>query len=104
MIKLRFDKGMGGFATLLALVPWEILKALGWSEEHAAYAAGALLFLAACGAIVWSRKPSAQRAFPISWLREDFRVDNFLLSFAGYALALLALYGGLWVFFLMAEP
>jgi len=94
---------MGGFATLLALVPWEILKALGWSEERATYAAFALLFLAACGAIVLSRKPSAQRVFPISWLQEDFHVDNFLRGFAGYAFTLLALFGGLWIFFHMVE-
>ncbi len=99
MIHIRFDKGMGGFATLLAMVPWEILQMLGWSEEHATYAACALLFVAACCAIMLSRRPSMQRVVPISWLREDFHVDNFLRGFAGYGLALLACFAGLAIFF-----
>jgi hypothetical protein len=87
----KLHTGAAAFATLLALIPWEVLKAAGVREELAAYAAAALLGLAAIAALGARSHSLGQRAFHIKAFRETFEMQAFLRDFAAFAFVELAL-------------
>lgn len=98
LVRARLHTAAGAFATLLAMIPWKILEALGFAESQAAIAAGAFLALAALAALGAQHAPFAQRSFYVAWARETFEVSAFVRAFARYAIALLVLFTGLWFF------
>lgn len=101
--RTRVDTAAGGFATLAALAPWEILKVAGLSEEHAWYIAGAMLGIAAIVAFAVRNATFAQRSFDLPPFRETFEVRRFLCAFALFAFAELALVGGVFVWLLASS-
>ncbi len=96
--RVPVDTAAGGFATLAAMIPWKVLEGVGASEDTAAAVAGALLLGAAVAALAARGAPFAQRQFEVAIYREQFRVPRFLQAFACFALAELALFGGIWLF------
>jgi hypothetical protein len=84
------------FSTLVLLLPWELLKAIGWSDDDAGLAAFSLLFPLGLAALALRRHPWAQHEF--EFVRETFRVSAYLRDLALFAWAELVLVIGIWVF------
>jgi len=91
--RVPVDTAAGGFATLIILVPWEICQGAGMREESATYLSAGLLLVMAFGALVLRRAPMAQKSYSLTLLDERFRIHDFLLAFALFALAELILAG-----------
>jgi len=101
--RLPAHTAAGGFATLVVMVPWKILEACGLPEGRAAALSAGLLLMAAIAALALRRAPFAQKQFPLKLYRETFQLSMFLQAFGIFALAELALVGGLYLF-LSAHP
>jgi hypothetical protein len=101
--RAKVHTAAAAFATLLALIPWELLRAAGVSEELSFYAAAALLGFAAIAALGMRSHSLGHRAFHIKALRETFEVQGFLRDFAVFAFTELALAGVILIFLATAR-
>lgn len=92
----RWETIAAAFSTLVLLLPWELLEALGWSEDDAGVAAFLLLFPLGLVALALRRHPwAAERKF--EFVRETFHVSAYLRDLAMFAWAELVLVIGLWL-------
>lgn len=98
MRQAKVHTATAAFATLLALIPWQLLRDAGVSEELSFYATAALLGLAAIAALGMRSHSLGQRAFRMKALRETFEVQGFLRDFAVFAFTELALAGVIMIF------
>jgi hypothetical protein len=85
---------VGCLATLIVLVPREVLMRAGWEEEPAWLASGGVVLVLALAAIGLRYTALANRRYTIGGL--PFLLGRFFSEFALYAFAELALVGGVW--------
>jgi hypothetical protein len=94
--RMRADTYAGGMSTLVALLPFELAKLYGASEDQAFVVAWYALLVLAPLSLALRATAFADRRFHIAAFREDFLLSNYLRSFALCALALLALSALAW--------
>jgi hypothetical protein len=94
--RLPLESLAGCLATLVVLVPREVLMRIGWQEEPAWVASGGSLLVLALTAIGLRRTALASRRYTLGGL--PFQLTRFFSEFALYAFAELALVAGVWFY------
>jgi hypothetical protein len=90
------DTFAGAMSTLFAMIPFEIARARGASEDAAFVVAWWSLLGLALIALVLRMTPLARKSYPMPVFREEFSVAKYLRNLALFAFALLGLSAYAW--------
>lgn len=94
--RTRVETYAGAMSMLFALIPFEVSKALGSSEDQAFVVAWYALLGLVVVALLLRASPLARKTFHLKVYSEDFSVSNYLRAFALYSLTMLALSAFAW--------
>jgi len=94
--KTRVETAAAGFSTLIVMVPWKVLEALGQDEDAAACTAAAFQATLGVAAVALGRSAWARaRSFHIAAVDETFHFSSYLRDFGMFVAAELLIFVGL---------